>query len=159
MVRRLSLELEISVSAPATRPQEANLWCPVTAKPISSDLAKWWSAERKSEEVVGVRTSGTAQPGPSEGPLARCAVQAVTTVGSPDGLVTHPPARAEEVYGPHREAGVGRQRRGAAECGRSTAWGESRVRENRMHGLGRRRRWRSVSGTGRSGREAILPSA
>jgi hypothetical protein len=45
----------------------------VTALPITGDPGKWQAAERKSEGVVVVTTTGTTQPGPSEGPLLhRC---------------------------------------------------------------------------------------
>jgi hypothetical protein len=41
--------------------------------PITGGPGKWQAAERKSEGVVVVMTSGTTQPGPSEGPLLhRC---------------------------------------------------------------------------------------
>jgi hypothetical protein len=45
-------EQERPVSAPARWPQAADLRCPVAAKPISSDPAKWWNAERESEEAI-----------------------------------------------------------------------------------------------------------
>ena len=59
MVGKPATEQERSVSAPALRPRGAILGCPVVAKPINSDPVKGWSAERKSEEVVVVMTTGT----------------------------------------------------------------------------------------------------
>jgi len=106
------------------RSRAATPWCPAAAKPISSDPAKWRSVERKSEGAVVATTDGTTQPAPSEGPLARCVEQAVTTVGLPWWLLTHPPM-ADQVHEPQGEAWILGQRRGAAECRRSTAWGKA----------------------------------
>jgi len=135
MVRRVSSELEISVSAPARRPQAATLRCPAAARPISSGPAKWWSVERTSEEAVVVPTAGTTQPGPSEGPLARCAKRPATTVGLPNGLSTHSPFGAGQWTG--SDAWIARQRSWHSGMRTIDCLGESRVRENRMHGLGR----------------------
>ncbi len=39
----------------------ATPWCPVAAKPISSEPVKWWRAERKSEQGVVAMNDGTTQ--------------------------------------------------------------------------------------------------
>jgi hypothetical protein len=60
MARRLSSELERSVSTPAsTRPQVASLRCPAATTSITSGPGKRRSVERKSEEAIVVMTTGT----------------------------------------------------------------------------------------------------
>jgi hypothetical protein len=123
--RRLSSELERSVSTPArTRPEVASLRCPAATTSITSDPGKRRSVERKSEEAVVVMTTGTTQPGSSEGPLARCAKRPATTVGLPTGLFTHLPlgARSTDWEGRSGRPPTLVARRNA---GRSTAWGKA----------------------------------
>ena len=68
-------------------------------------------------------TTGTTEPGSSEGPLARCAKRPATTVGLPNG---YPPTRPSgQVNGLGVMLGPPTNARGTAECGRSTAWGKA----------------------------------
>ena len=82
---------EIRLGTGVMWPRAANSRCPVAAKPISSDPAKRWSAERKSAGVVVVMMVGTTQPGRSEGPLARCVSRARKGCGIAEWLFTRPP--------------------------------------------------------------------
>jgi hypothetical protein len=82
---------EIRLGTGVMWPRAATPRCPVAAKPISSDPAKRWSAERKSAGVTVVMMAGTTQPGRSEGPLARCVSRARTGCGIAEWLLTRPP--------------------------------------------------------------------
>ena len=136
MARRLSPELERSVSTPAsTRPQVASRRCPPATTSITSGPGKRRSVERKSEEAVVVMTTGTTEPGSSEGPLARCAKRPATTVGLLNELSTHSPLGAGQRTG--TDARIASQRPWHGGMRTIDCLGESRVRENRTHGLGR----------------------
>ena len=123
-----STEQERSVSTPAVWPQVANLGCPGMMKPITGNTGKWWSVERKSEEAVVATIGVDNRTRRSEGPLARCAIKQ-----RPRLIAAEEPRRS---LGPIANA---------VACGMLSVdcLGESRVRENFMHGLGRGERRRT----------------
>ena len=88
-----------SVSAPALRAsgRQPGVLREV-ATPITGGPGKWWSAERKSEEVVVAMIGVDNITRRSEGPLARCAIK------------QRP--RSDNGRGASQIAGAGRQRRG-----------------------------------------------
>jgi hypothetical protein len=98
------------------------------ATPITGGPGKWWSAERKSEEVVVAMIGVDNITRRSEGPLARCAIR------------QRP--RLETAEEPRRSLGP------MTNAVASGMWsvdclGESRVRENLIHGSRRGERKRA----------------
>ncbi len=126
---QFSTERERSVSAPAfTAPGCQSGALREVAIPITGSTGKWWSAERKSEEAVVAMIGVDNITRRSEGPLARCAIKQRPRL-----------VRAEE---PRRSLGPIAN---AVASGMPSVdcLGESRVRENLMHGLGRGERSRA----------------
>jgi hypothetical protein len=116
---------EIRLGTGISWPQGAILRCLVTVTPISSDPAKWRSAERKSEEAVVAATGMDNTTAGSEGPPAGWAS---LTAGRPRGLPWGYQLRSPQGdQGPVRAGGClgGRQRGGDAECGWPTARGKA----------------------------------
>jgi hypothetical protein len=113
---------EIRLGTGSERPRVANPRRPVAAKPISSDPAKRRSAERKSEGAIGSWDGVDNTTRRSEGPLAECASRTGTAAGLPRRDRGHSPAHREVTRSGTGNRRLGRpQRRGAAECVRSTA--------------------------------------
>jgi hypothetical protein len=117
-------ERERSVSAPATMAsgRQPGVLREV-ARPITGSPGKWWSAERKSEEVVLAMIGVDNITRRSEGPLARWAI-----TQRPRPLCGR---------GASQVAGAGRQHLWRGGMRPVDCLGESRVRENLTHGSGR----------------------
>jgi hypothetical protein len=115
---------EIRLGTGIRWPRVAVPWCPVAAKPISSDPAKRSSAERKSEGAILVaRMAWTTQPAGAKGPQLGVRQDREGAAGLPCGY--HP-----STFGwPGLSTGSGAwgsgQRRGTAEYRCSTARGRA----------------------------------
>ena len=119
---QLSTERERSVSAPASRPQAATLGAPGSGETYNRQHRE--GVECRAE-VGGGRSSDDRQDNTtcrSQGPPARCAV------------TQRPRPRAEE---PRRSLWISRQHFWQGGMWLVDCLGESRVRENFMHGSGR----------------------
>ena len=120
---QVSTERERSVSAPALQvPGRQPGVLREVATPITGSPGKWWSVERKSEEVIRAMIGADNITRRSKGPLARCAIKQ-----RPRLEAAEEPRRS---LGPTANAVASGMR--PVDC-----LGESRVRENLMHGSGR----------------------
>ena len=129
MCAQFGTERERSVSAPASMAsgRQPGVLREV-ATPITGSPGKWWSAERKSEEAIVAMIGVDNITRRSEGPLARRRPR-----NGQDRVAVEEPRRS---LGPVANAVAGGMR--PVDC-----LGESRVRENFMHGSGRGERKRA----------------